>query len=88
MKSIFRGSATALITTTNESGIDYDAYGKLIEWQISEGTDALCVAVTTGESATLSDTEQKELISFAVDKVAGRVPVIAGTGSNNTQHAI
>ena len=88
MKSIFRGSATALITTTNESGIDYDAYGKLIEWQISEGTDALCVAVTTGESATLSDVEHKELISFAVDKVAGRVPVIAGTGSNNTQHAI
>ncbi len=87
-KTIFRGAATALITPTTESGIDYGAYGRLIEWQISEGIDALCVAVTTGESATMSDEEQKAVISYAVEKVAGRVPVIAGTGSNNTQHAV
>ena len=87
-KTIFRGAATALITPTTESGIDYEAYGCLIEWQISEGIDALCVAVTTGESATMSDEEQKAVISYAVEKVAGRVPVIAGTGSNNTQHAV
>lgn len=87
-KTIFRGAATALITPTTESGIDYEAYGRFIEWQISEGIDALCVAVTTGESATMSDEEQKAVISYAVEKVAGRVPVIAGTGSNNTQHAV
>lgn len=88
MKPIFTGSATALITTTNESGIDYEAYGRLLEWQIAEGTDAVCVAVTTGESATLSDEEHKSLISFAIEKVGGRVPVIAGTGSNDTRHAM
>ena len=87
-KTIFKGAATALITPTNESGIDYEAYGRLIDWQISEGINALCVAVTTGESATMSDEEHKKVISYAVERAAGRVPVIAGTGSNNTQHAV
>ena len=87
-KTIFKGAATALITPTNESGIDYEAYGRLIDWQISEGVNALCVAVTTGESATMSDEEHKKVISYAVERAAGRVPVIAGTGSNNTQHAV
>lgn len=87
-KTIFKGAATALITPTTESGIDFEAYGRLIDWQISEGINGLCVAVTTGESATLTDEEHKKLIDFAVEKVAGRVPVIAGTGSNNTQHAV
>ncbi len=87
-KTIFKGAATALITPTTESGIDFEAYGRLIDWQISEGINGLCVAVTTGESATLTDEEHKRIIDFAVEKVAGRVPVIAGTGSNNTQHAV
>lgn len=87
-KTIFKGAATALITPTTPSGIDFDAYGRLIDWQISEGIDALCVAVTTGESATMSDEEQKAVIAYAVERTAGRVPVIAGTGSNNTQHAV
>ncbi len=85
---IFRGVATALITPLNESGIDYDLYGKVIDWQIEEGVDALVIAATTGEGSTLTDEEHKAAISFAVQRVAGRVPVIAGTGSNHTDYAI
>ncbi|MBO5306053.1 MAG: 4-hydroxy-tetrahydrodipicolinate synthase [Clostridia bacterium] len=87
-KSIFEGAATALITPFADGKIDFDAFGKLIEFQIENGIDALVVAGTTGEAPTLSDVEHRACISFAVRQVAGRVPVIAGTGSNDTAHAV
>ena len=86
--TIFKGAATALITPLNETGIDYERYGKLIEWQISEGIDGLVICGTTGESSTLTDEEHRDAISFAVKTSAGRVPIIAGTGSNDTAYAI
>lgn len=85
---IFRGVATALITPLNENGIDYDAFGRLIDWQIEQGINALVIAGTTGEGSTLTDEEHKEAIRFSVERAAGRVPIIAGTGSNDTAYAI
>lgn len=87
-KNIFTGAATALITPFKNGGIDYDAFERILEQQISGGIGALVVAGTTGESSTLTDSEHREIISFAIKKVAGRVPVIAGTGSNDTDYAI
>ena len=87
-KKIFEGSGVALITPFNEKGIDYNKFEELIEWHISEGTDAIIVCGTTGESATLPMDEHKALIKFCVDKVNHRIPVIAGAGSNDTRHAI
>lgn len=86
--TVFTGVATAIITPLNEKGIDFDKFGKLIEWQIEEGINAIVVCGTTGESSTLTDEEHKAAIKFAVDKIAGRVPVIAGTGSNDAAYAI
>lgn len=86
--TIFRGAATALITPMNANGIDFDAFAKLIEFQIRDGIAALVVTGTTGEKSTLNDAEHKEVVSFAVKQVAGRVPVIAGTGSNDTAYSI
>ena len=85
---IFRGVATAIITPTNANGVDYEAFGRIIDWQIEEGINAIVVCGTTGENPTLSDDEHKECIRFCVERVAHRVPVIAGTGSNDTAHAI
>lgn len=85
---IFRGVATALITPLNENGVDYDAFGRLIDWQIEQGINALVIAGTTGEGSTLTDEEHKEAIRFSVERAAGRVPIIAGTGSNDTAYAI
>ena len=87
-KTIFQGAATALITPMNEKGIDYDNFAKLIDWQIESGIDALVVCGTTGESGTLSDDEHRDAITFAVEQTKGRVPVIAGAGSNDTAYAI
>ena len=87
-KTIFTGAATAIVTPLCEGGIDYEKFGKLIEWQINEGIDAIVVCGTTGEASTLTDEEHRDAIKFAVDTVAGRVPVIAGTGSNDTAYAI
>lgn len=87
-KKIFEGSGVALITPFNEKGIDYNKFEELIEWHISEGTDAIVVCGTTGESATLPIEEHKALIKFCVEKVNHRIPVIAGAGSNDTRHAI
>ncbi len=87
-KTVFTGVATAIVTPLNEKGVDYEAFERLIEWQIAEGINAIVVAGTTGEGSTLTDDEHKSVIKFAVDKVAGRVPVIAGTGSNDTCYAI
>ena len=87
-KNIFTGAATALITPFKNGAIDYDAFERILEQQINGGISALVVAGTTGESSTLTDSEHREIISFAIKKVAGRVPVIAGTGSNDTDYAI
>lgn len=89
IKSKLKGSITALVTPMKDDGaVDYDALGKLIDWQIAEGTHALVAVGTTGESATLSMDEHIDVIRFFVKHVAGRVPVIAGTGANNTLEAI
>lgn len=87
-KPVFTGAATAIVTPLTKDGIDYEQFGRLIEWQISEGISAIVSVGTTGEGSTLSDSEHKEAIKFCVEKVAGRVPVIAGTGSNDTAYAI
>lgn len=87
-KPIFTGANVAIITPFNESGINFEEFGKLIDHQIANGTDAITLVGTTGEGATLSDKEHKEAISFGVEHVNGRVPVLAGTGSNDTSYAI
>ena len=86
--TVFTGAATAIVTPLNENGIDFESFDKLIEWQIESGIDAIVAAGTTGEGSTLTDAEHKAVIKFCVDKVAGRVPVIAGTGSNDIAYAI
>ena len=86
--TIFTGAATAVITPFTEEGIDWEAFGRLIDYQLAGGIDALVAAGTTGEGSTLTDREHEEVISFCVRRVAGKIPVIAGTGSNNTAHAI
>lgn len=85
---IFRGIATALITPMRDYGVDYDSYGRLIDWQIENGVNALVTCGTTGESSTLSEEEHKEVVRYCVRRAKGRVPVIAGTGSNDTKTAI
>ena len=87
-KTVFKGAATAIVTPMTKDGVDYENFEKLIEWQIKEGIDAIVVAGTTGEGSTLSDEEHREVLKFAVEKIAGRVPVIAGTGSNDIKYAI
>ena len=86
--TVFTGAATAIVTPLTKDGIDYEQFGRLIDWQISEGIDAIVAVGTTGEGSTLDDAEHKEAIKFCVERVAGRVPVIAGTGSNDTAYAI
>ena len=86
--AIFTGSAVALVTPFKNGKIDYTAIEQMIEEQIQQGTDALAVCGTTGEAPTLKDDEQIEIVRFAVKQTAGRIPVIAGAGSNDTDHAI
>ena len=86
--TVFTGAATAIITPMTETGVDTEALGRLIDFQLEKGIDAIVAAGTTGEGSTLTDREHEELIGFCVKRIAGRVPVIAGTGSNNTAHAI
>ena len=87
--TVFTGAATAIVTPFHEDGsVDYESFAKLIDFQIAEGIDAIVVAGTTGEGPTLTDEEHREVIKFCVDRVAHRVPVIAGTGSNDTAYAI
>lgn len=85
---IFRGIATAMVTPMTATGVDYDALARFIDFQLEEGINALVAVGTTGESATLTPQERKEVIRFTVERAAGRVPVIAGTGTNNTQHVL
>ncbi len=86
--TIFTGMATAIVTPMTKTGIDYDALGRFLEFQIENGINAIVVMGTTGENATIEPEDQKEVIRYTVQKVAGRVPVIAGTGTNNTEHVL
>ena len=87
-QTVFRGSAVAIVTPFCNNVVDYDALGRLIDRQIESSTDAIVICGTTGESSTLTDEEHRECIRYCVERVAGRVPVIAGTGSNDTDYAI
>ncbi len=86
--TIFTGAGVALVTPFTEDGINFPELGRMIEDQIAGGTDAIVIAATTGESASMTDEEHRAAIKFAVDQVKGRIPVIAGTGSNETAYAI
>lgn len=86
--SIFTGSGVAIVTPFNNDGVDFERLGELLEWHIAHKTDAIIVCGTTGEATTMTETEKKETIKYTVDKVNGRIPVIAGTGSNCTRSAI
>lgn len=86
--SIFKGSGVAIITPFNETGVNFDKLRELLEWQISEGTDAIVICGTTGEATTMSEQEKKETIKFTVKVVNKRIPVIAGTGGNDTLKSI
>ena len=87
-QTVFQGVATALITPMNEKGIDYAAFERLINWQIDQGINALVICGTTGEGSTMSDAEHRQVLEFALKVANGRVPMIAGTGSNDTAYAI
>ena len=87
-KTIFKGAATAIITPMTTDGVDYESFGRLIDWQIEEGIDGIVVGGTTGEGSTLTDDEHREIIRFSVERAKGRTPIIAGTGSNDTDYAI
>ncbi len=87
-KPVFTGAAVAIITPFKDGKIDYDTFGRIIEHQIENKTDAIVVCGTTGEASTLSDEEHVEEIAFTVEKVNGRIPVIAGSGSNDTAYAV
>ena len=86
--TVFKGMATAMVTPMTATGVDYEAFGRFIDFQLEAGINALVAVGTTGESATLTPEERKEVIRFTVERVAGRVPVIAGTGTNNTEHVL
>ena len=86
--TVFKGMATAMVTPMTTTGVDYDTLARFIDFQLESGINALVAVGTTGESATLSPEERKEVIRFTVKRVNGRVPVIAGTGTNNTQHVL
>ena len=88
-KMVFEGTATAIVTPMKDDlSVDYEALGRLIDFQIDSGINAIVAVGTTGESATLEYSEQKDVIRFTVERVAGRVPVIAGAGTNNTLHVL
>lgn len=87
-KIIFKGCGTAIATPFDENGVNFSEFQKLLEFQVQNGTDAIIVCGTTGESSTMTDSERKETIKFAIEVVNGRIPVIAGTGSNCTASAI
>lgn len=85
---LFKGSGVAIVTPFKNNQVDYEKLGELLDWHIREQTDAIIICGTTGEASTMSDEERLETIKFTVNKVNKRIPVIAGTGSNNTHHTI
>ena len=85
---VFKGMATAMVTPMTSTGVDWDTFARFIDFQLENGIHALVAVGTTGESATLTPEERKEVIRFTVRRVNGRVPVIAGTGTNNTEHVL
>jgi len=88
-KTVFMGAGVAVVTPFNsDMTVNFDELGRIIDYQTANGSDAIIVCGTTGEASTLSDTERREVIRYAVKKTNGRIPVIAGTGSNNTAYAI
>lgn len=87
-KCIFTGSGVAIVTPFTNDGVDFEKLGELIEFQIKEKTDAIIICGTTGEASTMPDEEHISVIEYAVKKVNKRIPVIAGTGSNDTRHAV
>lgn len=87
-KIIFKGCGTAIVTPFNESGVDFEEFGRLIEDQIKNKVDSIIVCGTTGEASTMTVEERKDTIKYALEKVAGRIPVIAGTGGNCTASVI
>ena len=87
-KRVFTGAATALITPFTENGINYPQFERLINWQIESGIDALVICGTSGEASTMTDDEHRDAIRFAVKTAAGRVPIIAGTGSTDLSYAL
>ncbi|MDD4565783.1 MAG: 4-hydroxy-tetrahydrodipicolinate synthase [Eubacteriales bacterium] len=87
--TLFKGTGVAIVTPFNEDGsVNFESFGQLIDWQISQGIDAIVVCGTTGEASTLNDEEHINTVKFAVEKINKRVPVIAGSGSNDTAHAV
>ncbi|NFG23038.1 4-hydroxy-tetrahydrodipicolinate synthase [Clostridium botulinum] len=86
--SVFEGSGVAIVTPFNDKGVDYDKLKDLLEWHVKEGTDSIVICGTTGEATTMTENEKKTVIKFAVDVINKRIPVIAGTGSNNTLSAM
>ena len=87
-ETLFTGAASALVTPLDANGVNYEQLGRLIDWQIESGINALVVCGTTGEASTLTDDEHREVIDYSVKRAAGRVPVIAGAGSNDTAYAL
>lgn len=85
---LFKGSGVALVTPFNENGVNFEKLGEIIEYHIENCTDAIIVCGTTGEATTMSDEEQLAVIKYTVEKVNKRIPVIAGTGSNDTMHSV
>jgi 4-hydroxy-tetrahydrodipicolinate synthase len=85
---LFAGTGTALVTPFSASGVDYGSLGRLIDWQIDSGVDFLVILGTTGEAPAISESERCRIVSYSVEQVAGRIPVVVGAGGNNTEHAI
>lgn len=86
--SLFKGSGVALVTPFNENGVNFEKLKELLEWHVKSGTDAIIICGTTGEASTMTEKEKKETIKFTVEVINKRIPVIAGTGTNNTQASI
>ena len=88
MVGFFRGTMTAMITPFNGQGVNFDAFGRMIEYQIAGGTDALLILGTTGEPATMTEAEKEEVMRYSVEKIAGRAKIVFGSGANSTQKAV
>lgn len=87
-KNVFTGSGVALVTPFNENGVNFDELGKMLDYHVNNGTDAIIICGTTGEASTMPDEEHCSVIKYAVQRINGAIPVIAGTGSNDTPHAV